>query len=171
MARISIRLRGVGKTLWHAKHMFIHIVLGFMWAWLLEGAWDEMSYRWVMASVIGSMLPDLDHILYFFTYGKKDPYTKTIFSFIKKREWNVLVTYIEQGHKHNTNLTFHNVYAVGALAACAGAFYLYDYRAGVVLLGSMVLHFLFDIAEDLWLLGAVNKNWLRFGRPKKYLRT
>lgn len=171
MALISIRLRGVGSALWHTKHMLIHVGLGLMWAWILKGAWDEMSSRWVVISVVGSIIPDLDHMVYFFTYGKKDPYTKTIFSFIKKRKWSILISYIESGHKHNTNLAFHNIYAVGVLAISACILYIYDYRAGVVLLGSMILHFLFDIAEDVLLLGTVNKNWLRFGRPKKYLRT
>lgn len=164
-----MRMRNVGTILWHTKHEMFHVILGILWLFILTSRWQEMTYVWILIAVVGSLVPDVDHLLYFFTYGRKDHYTKQIFSFIRRKEWKGLVEFIEVGHKHNTNLAFHNIYVVILLITSTYIVYSRDYRIGTILLGAMVSHFLFDIAEDIMLLGYINKNWIRFGRPKKYI--
>ncbi len=154
--------------LWHAKHELFHIVLGFAWAWALGYVWNQSYALMFLLAGIGGVLPDIDHLIYFFTYGKHDAYSKNVFALAKKHEWKSLVEYIETGHKKNTNLTFHNVYVTMFLMCCTIMLYWVDFRLSVVLLGAMVSHFIFDIIEDYMLLGALNSNWFRFGRPKSY---
>jgi hypothetical protein len=106
---------------------------------------------------IGGLLPDIDHLIYFFTYGRRDAYSKNVFALAKKREWKSLVECIEVGHKKNTNLSFHNVYVTMFLVCCTVALFWVDYRLSVVLFGAMVSHFIFDIVEDFILLGVESK--------------
>lgn len=42
----------------------------------------------------------------------------------------------------------------------------FDSKTGVVIFGSIVLHLLFDIFDDLWVLGHLNQNWKRLRRIK-----
>jgi hypothetical protein len=167
MRRGFARIKGVGFILWHGKHMLLHICFGLVWAWILREVWQEFNTRWIFTAVLGSLLPDVDHVVYFFTYGRRDLYTRTIVDFIKTRQWRVLVSFIEKGHKYNTNLSFHNVYVAVALFAVCIASYLYDWKTSLVLVGAMVTHFAFDISEDLVVLGYVNSNWKRIGYRKK----
>ena len=41
-----------------------------------------------------------------------------------------------------------------------------DWNAGVILFGAMLLHYLFDIADDIVTLGQINPNWKRWGKPR-----
>ena len=36
----------------------------------------------------------------------------------------------------------------------------------VILFGAMIIHYIFDIADDLLSLGYINSNWKRWGRDK-----
>lgn len=165
MRKNMLRIKSAVFVLWHAKHMLIHILLGLMWAWALREFWMELNPQWIGFAVVGSLLPDVDHIIYFLTYGRNDDYTKHIRKLLGKHEWKSLVSYMESGHKHNTRLTFHNIYTVAALIFLCGVSLGYNWKIGVVVSGSMISHFLFDIVEDILVLGQINPNWHRFGRP------
>lgn len=160
------RVKGLAYILWHGKHMLFHVLWGLMWAWFLREHWHEFNPKLIWTAVIGSILPDADHFLYFFTYGKHDPYTRAVASLFRNRQWRMLTRFISQGHKHNTKLTFHNYYMIGICAAIGILASAIDWQAGVVLFGAMVSHFLFDITEDMLLLGRINPNWARWGRGR-----
>lgn len=167
MYRSIARVKGAGYILWHGKHIVFHVLLGLMWAWMLRELWNVFNSIWILTAVIGSLLPDVDHFLYFFTYGKRDPYTRTVVTFFKNRQWRVLTTFIARNHKRNTSLTFHNYYAV-LFCIIGTLFALYTgWRAGVMLFGAMTGHFLFDIFEDIILLGHLNANWSRWGSGRR----
>lgn len=166
MRRRFTRIKGLGYVLWHARHEFYHVVLGLLWAWVLREVWQELNFRWILTAVFGSLLPDADHVVYWITYGKRDPYTKMVFSFVKQHEWRILVKFIEKGHKYQTNLVFHNYYMILALFGVSTVSFVYDWRVGVVLFGAMVIHYVFDIVDDLVTLGHTNPNWKRL-RPSK----
>jgi hypothetical protein len=167
MRRSIARVRGMAYIIWHARHVLFHVLFGLIWAWVLREIWHEFNAKWIFTAVVGSVLPDIDHLLYFFTYGRRDPYTRTIITFFKNRQWRVLTTFVEKGHKYNTELSFHNVYvALGLFAFCLLS-YLYDWRMAVVLFGAMTTHYAFDIIEDILLLGHMNPNWTRWGRGRK----
>ena len=162
-----LRIKGLGFILWQARHMAYHVMLGLLWVWLLRELWGEFNIVWVIVGAVGSVLPDIDHIHYFLTYGRQDSYTKEIFSFIKKRQWRRLFQFIATGHKHNTSLTFHNIYVTAIFFVITGFAMAVDWQTGVVLCGAIVSHYLFDMADDMVQLGEINPNWIRWGRPRK----
>lgn len=165
------RLKGAAYIIWHARHMLYHAFIGLVWAWALWQFWHEFTTRWIWISILGSLLPDLDHVFYFITYGKSDTYTKDIAILFKKRKWRALTILLENGHKHQTNLSYHNVYFMIFLVCLSFFSSAIDWEAGVILFGAMVLHYLFDIFDDFLILGSVNPNWKRWGRRKVQLAT
>jgi len=167
MRRTLARVKGLGFILWQARHMAYHVMLGLLWAWYLRERWGESNPIWIFTSVVGSVLPDIDHLNYFLGYGRTDTYTQQIFGFIGRHEWRNLFHFISTGHKNNTSLMYHNIYVVILLTLLAVIASFVDWQVGVVLFGAMVSHYLFDIADDIVQLGGMNPNWKRWGRPKK----
>jgi len=156
----------MGFILWQSRHMAYHVMLGLLWAWFLRELWGEFNLKWIWTAVIGSVLPDIDHFNYWLGYGRHDTYTQEVLAHLKKREWRMLFYVVATGHKLNTSLSYHNIYVVGILIALSAGASFYDWRIGVVLFGAMVTHYLFDIADDLVVLGEMNSNWKRWGRPR-----
>lgn len=165
------RMRGIGFILWHSRHEFYHIAIGLLWAWFLRERWGEFNFRWVALSVFGSLLPDADHFWYFFTYGKEAPYTQTVKELIRDRKWRMVAAFIESGHKDNTSLTLHNYYFMAVLLGGAAVSLLIEFEAGVILFGAMLLHYLFDVVDDIVVIGSVNPNWRRWGNGRKKMHT
>lgn len=160
-------VKGAGFIFWHARHEFYHVLLGLAWAWFLRELWGQFNPRWILTSVAGSLLPDLDHILYFLGYGRNDTYTRQIKNFLKSRQWRTTAVFIENGHKSNTELSYHNYYFMAILLGLALVSSFVEWEAGVILFGAMLIHYLFDVADDIIQLGGVNPNWRRWGRKKK----
>lgn len=160
------RVRGMGFILWQSRHMAYHVMLGLLWAWYLRELWKQFNLLWIWTAVVGSLLPDLEHIYYFLGYGRRDSYSKQVFSHIRKGEWRMLFYFVSTGHKFNTSLSYHNIYVVGILIVLSTVASYVDWHIGVVLFGAMVSHYLFDMADDLLQLGEINPNWRRWGRPR-----
>jgi len=167
MRRSVARLKGIGFILWHTRHEFYHVLLGLVWAWFLREIWRQFNIRWITVSVIGSLLPDLDHFFYFFVYGRKDIYAKQIKSFLRGREWRIVWNLLETGHKYQTDLATHNFYFILFLLLLSLASFFYDWKIGVVLFGAMITHYLFDVFDDIMMLGYINPNWKRWWKPVK----
>lgn len=160
------RIKGIGFILWHARHMVYHVLIGLMWAWFLRERWGEFNALWIWTAAVGSVLPDIDHFLYFFGAGKTDQYTRDIVDFLKRRQWRTVAVFIENGHKHNTNLSFHNIYITGIFLFGSFLSSFVDWEVGVILFGAIVLHYLFDMFDDFVQLGSLNPNWKRWGRGR-----
>ena len=167
MRRFVTRLKGLGFILWHARHGFYHVLLGLVWAWFLREVWQQFNVRWITVSIIGSLLPDLDHFFYFFVYGRKDMYSKQVKSFLRSREWRILTKFLETGHKYQTDLATHNFYFMIFLLLLSLLSFFYDWKVGIVLFGAMLTHYLFDVFDDIVTLGYINVNWKRFWKPSK----
>jgi len=167
MHKSIARIKGIGFIFWHARHEFYHALLGVAWAWLLREIWGEFNIRWLFLSIFGSLLPDVEHLFYWVNWGKKDPYVRQIKSFFKSRNWRLLTIHIEKGHKDLTDLSYHNIYIVLFLFILAFIFFIVDWNSLVVVFGAMVIHYLFDIADDFVTLGYLNPNWKRWGNGKK----
>ena len=146
--------------------MGYHVLLGLVWAWILRERWGEFNLGWIALAIAGSLLPDLDHLWYVWGYGKHDDYTVQIKEFLKSRQWRNLITFIERGHKQVTTLSSHSLYFMLILLGLGLASSLYSWEVGVILFGAMVIHYAFDIWDDILQLGSVNPNWKRWGRPK-----
>lgn len=167
MRPVFSRIRGIGFLVWQARHMAYHVMLGLLWVWFLRERWGTLRISWIFLGAIGSIIPDIDHLVYYCTYGRKDKYVTHIFGYFYKKQWRNLFQFIAINHKHNTSLTYHNVYvaAVFVLGAVVASFL--NWRIGVVVCGAIVSHFVFDMVEDVVELGRLNPNWTRWGRPRK----
>jgi len=165
--RHILRIKGLGFIFWHAKHEIFHMLLGVTWAWILREVWGEFNGKWVLLAVWASLLPDAEHLLYWIDWGKQDPYVKQIKQFLKSHQWRLLTVHIEHGHKDLTELSYHNIYVVAFLFVLTFICFIFDWNAMVVVSGSMVIHYLFDIVDDMTTLGYLNVNWKRWGKGKK----
>ncbi len=165
MRKVAPRLKGAVKMVWHSKHMIVHVLLGLRWATFLLGRGD-ITFHWIAIATFGSLLPDIEHIVYFFTYGRRDEYTQQLFCLLKSGQWTNAFRYCEKGHKTNTKLRYHNFYTVGLLILLCTISLVMDLLSLGLLIGSMVSHYLFDAAEDVTLMGRLNPNWKRWGKAR-----
>ncbi len=165
--RSVARVKSVAWLVWHAKHEFIHILLGLVWAWVLRELWGEFNLRWIWLAVGASILPDLDHGIYFLTYGRRDPYSVAVRYYLRHFQIRKLLNTWENGHKNNTSLLSHNFFTIAALLALCIVAFFYEWQTAVVLFGAMLGHYVFDVLDDLFMLGSLNPNWKRWGRGKK----
>lgn len=166
MQRAFARVRGIGFILWQSRHMAYHVMIALVWSWLLREVWGQFNPVWILAAVICSVLPDVDHLNYFLGYGRQDTYTQQVFALIRKRQWRALFQFIATGHKTNTSLTYHNVYVVGIFLLLALIAMVADWQLGVVMFGAIVSHYLFDMFDDIVQLGGINPNWKRWGNGR-----
>jgi len=167
MEKAVAHIRSLGKTFWHSKHMLVHILWGLVWAWILREVWNEFNIKWIILSIVGSWVPDLDHLLYWFVYGRHDDYSRKVKAIIKKGQIRTLIIFFEKNHKSNTNLMMHNIYFLGLLIIITFFAYFFDRRSSLVLFGAMVTHYLYDLVDDLLILGHLNSNWKRLGNGAK----
>lgn len=163
MRKTFARVRGLGFILWQARHMAYHVMLGLLWAWILRELWNEFNVRWIITAVIGSLIPDVDHLYYFLGYGRRDTYSQQVFAYLRSHEWRNLFYFLATGHKKNTSLSYHNVYVVALFIVLAVGASFVDWQVGVVLFGAIVSHYLFDMFDDIVQLGGINPNWKRWG--------
>lgn len=163
---VLAHLRGITFIMWHAKHMFVHVLLGLAWAWMLREFWNEFNLKYVILAITGSLIPDSEHLIYFFTYGRKDPYSLAVKKLLREHEWRTVTVFVEKGHKRNTSLKFHNMIIMFLLMMFTSVSLLFDWKSWVVLLGAMITHYIFDIIDDFANLGYLNSNWRRWGRFK-----
>ena len=159
------------RVVWYSRHELYHVLIGIVYAWFLREAWGVFQWHQVLWSIFGSLLPDVDHLIFFFFYGRNDAYSLKAKSLLKHGGLSQLIPFLAREHKHNTNLWSHNVFVISFLFVSAYASSLYDWKLGLVLFGAMILHYLFDITEDLILLRALNPNWKRWGRRGLKLRS
>lgn len=165
--KIPGKFKSAKKIVSSLKHEFIHVLIGVAYAWSLREVWGQFEVRQIVWAVFGSLLPDVDHFIFFFFYGRNDPYSLGVKKFLRERNLAQLSSFMLTGHKQNTNLWSHNLYTTLILVSLAFLSSLLDWKLGVVLFGSMFLHFVFDILDDLLVLHSLNPNWKRWGRQKK----
>lgn len=160
------RFKSIPFFLWNARHEFYHVLLGLVWAWVLREVWNEFNPRWIGLSVFASLLPDAEHLVYFVTYGKRDNYTEELKSYIRSGQWRKLWLTLQSGHKQNTNLALHNFYFMVILLLVSLVSFFFEWQTSVILFGAMLIHYMFDIVDDILMLGYINPNWKRWGRGK-----
>ncbi len=149
------------KTVWIARHMLYHVFIGLAYAWVLRELWGVFNPRFVALAVVGSILPDVDHVVYIFFYGRNDTYAKRAKEFFRHFKVRSLISFFDRNHKNNTALRSHNIATVGGLLAVSLLSFFIEFETGVILFGAMCLHLLFDMIDDLLILGELNSNWNR----------
>lgn len=146
-------------------HAFIGAVLGYIFIYF------QPEYGVIPALLFGAagaVIPDADHLLYIFTYGRKTDYSKVLRSHLKNVKLREFKNFVMDNHKYNTGVYSHNLLTVliAVIFFCYFAFIQDNYGAAIFTLG-MISHYSYDIFEDWLLLGRINPNWfLLFKREK-----
>ena len=160
------KIGSLGKFMWQVNHMFAHMLIGFLFAWFLREIWESLPRGYIFLSVAASVLPDLDHFIFAFTYGRHEWYAKEVRRLLKEGQIRTLTLFFKNNHKYNSGLATHNVYFIGGFFLLAFMSFQFDSKTGVVIFGAMVLHLLFDIVDDMLMLGYINDNWKHLKRKK-----
>jgi hypothetical protein len=149
-------------------HVLIHILFGLMCSLIVYKKFDNENLTLLLLiGFFGNTLPDIDHVIYFLTYGKDSEYSQIIKFFIKDRHFGEVRRFLKQNHKYLTGLYSHTL--ISPLLSTFLTFLFF--QRGRVYLGtfffSISIHFLYDIFEDVLFFGKLNPNWyLKFNNKK-----
>ncbi len=162
MRKILVYVRGFSQYF----HLPLHIGFGVLAVSLVASRTDIFTYKDLLfAGVLGALLPDLEHFLYFYKTGAQSPYSHIVRGYIKKKKVKNLYTFVSKYHKGLSGLYLHNVFTP-LVAIIFGAKYLNQgHFLMAAFLGGVASHFIFDILEDLLFFGKLNPNWyLKFNK-------
>lgn len=145
----------LGKQLLVKYHMVIHLGCGVL-VWAVMG--QDLGWVGLMAAIVGSFFPDLEHFVFYYTYGRKTEYARTVKRLIREGDLKGYYNFCLNNHK-KVQLYGHSLVST---VIVAGLIWLTS-RSGVnywgVFLVGALGHYGFDMFEDLMLLGKLNRNW------------
>jgi hypothetical protein len=121
-----------------------------------------------LASGIGSLLPDLDHFLFAYFYGRETAYARMFRKYLRKGEIGKWARFCQLNHKKNQALYGHNLLTMGFSFFLGWVFFDGENFAWLVFWLSFGFHFSYDALEDLVFLGRLNDNW--WGRFRRKVR-
>jgi hypothetical protein len=152
--------------------MIIHVLIGAGCACIVWYIFPDSSIlKLLVVGIAGNLIPDIDHILYWFFYGKKSDYAKILKSHLKLKEFRMAASFIRNNHKSNTGVYSHNILSL--MLSIFLAWYLGESRDRTgfyVFFMSWSSHYLFDMFEDILFFKKLNPNWfMRFNRIKRDL--
>ncbi|HEX8924013.1 MAG TPA: hypothetical protein VF828_04750 [Patescibacteria group bacterium] len=159
-----LRLRRISET----YHMLIHLLFGLSAFGLSLSLFPHQSVPVsISLSLMASLVPDLDHFLFYFTYGSKTDYARRVKGYLKKGQFGQYVAFCKANHKNNTTILSHNIgfYIISLLLSAV------FFSFGHLYLGTFFLswsyHYMFDMCEDMLFFGRLNPNWLfQFNRQR-----
>lgn len=141
MVNLFVRpVKSAVLTIWIARHEFVHVLIGLVYAWVLRELWGGLSGRLLFLAIFGSLLPDGDHLLYFFFYGRNDEYSKDVKQFLKRGKIRTLISLWSNNHKGLTDLWSHNVYVVGFLLMLSTLSFFIDLEGDYIDIGRPMLN-------------------------------
>lgn len=159
MKRILRVSKSSAAFVWHAKHVLTHLLIGVGWFFLLEYFYPGLPTQYFYLALFASLLPDLEHIYFLLVKKPTSRYTKEIMHLIQQGKMVELFRFVEKKHKYETFLPFHHIITpLVALIGCGIAIHI-DRFGTAVFWGAFTLHYVFDIVEDVVLLGKLNPNW------------
>jgi len=143
-------------------HMAVHVLLAILTALFIKEIFPFANFIKILAvSIFGSLIPDTDHLIYFYTYGKRTTYAQQAVAFIKKFDIRGFMNFVKNNHKLNHGLLSHNI---GSFFLASLFFFVFtldpDRFTAATFAMSVMLHFLYDIVEDFIFFGKLNPNWL-----------
>jgi hypothetical protein len=152
-----------------AYHVLIHILLGTMTALLVSRYFtDDSLLLLLVMGFFGNTLPDIDHVIYFLTYGKDSEYSQIIKIFIKDRHFREVKNFLRDNHKYLTGLYSHTLISPFLSTFLTYFFFKKSLIYPATFFLSVSVHFLYDILEDLLFFGKLNPNWyLKFNNKNK----
>ena len=150
-------------------HIFIHLLFGLLCAVTISKYFADKNISiLIIFSLFGSMVPDIDHVVYYFTYGKDSEYSRIIKMFVKERDFKDIKQFLRDNHKYLTGLYSHTLISPAVSIFLTYLFFQKQSIYFATLFFSISVHFIYDILEDLLFFGKLNPNWfLRFNKKNK----
>lgn len=167
MSRIGSSLRARSEN----YHMLIHILCGFVCAYITIDFFPNISHaRLNIMGFLGSLSPDVDHLMFWFLYGKKSQYSQIVKNFLKKRQYRNFFNFIKLNHKALTGLYFHNFLSLLiSVILCFYLGFIREHPLLMVFFMSWAVHYMFDLFEDLLFFKRINPNWyFRFNKSTQF---
>src|SRR5689334_5476636 len=149
MPRVRKVARVATSTLWHGKHELTHLLMGLFWLMFLSHLDPEVTKKFIPLALIGSLFPDLEHLIFHFITNRNNPYSKDVKQFLRKRQLLALTKYLEENHKTESYLPLHNIFVVAIVIVATMVAFWNGEEATVVFLGAIALHYVFDMADDI----------------------
>lgn len=143
-----------------AYHILIHVLFGILCALVVSREFDnENLFLLLLAGFIGNTIPDIDHILYYFTYGRDSEYSQIIKLFIKERHFREIRNFLRDNHKFLTGLYSHTLLSPIISAFLTFYFFKKNHIYISTFFLSVTVHFIYDILEDILFFKKLNPNW------------
>jgi hypothetical protein len=152
-------------------HMLIHFLMGITLGLFFVKYEDikfSMGFLFIMG--ISALIPDLEHLLFFFTYGRHSDYTRNLVKQMKEDgKIKGFYGYCTKNHKSQNSLYFHD--GLLPVLFLGIGFFLLDgskvYQAALAF--SLAFHYIYDIFEDYLMLGSLNPNWKRGSKAIRHI--
>ncbi len=150
-------------------HEYWHFLFGLLASFIvIKGYPAQPVLPIVIVGLIMSILPDIDHILYFYVYGRNTKYSKKVRKLIKNSGISKAIKYCKKEHKNNTSIYSHNLVMIFALLFFTKFLIIQNYNALIVVaVLSWAMHYIYDIFEDLLFFGKLNPNWFLLFNQKR----
>lgn len=160
-------LREKIKAKSEALHLLIHVSLGILAAVFVYKLFPTSKLGGLISlGIIGNTVPDIDHVIYFLTYGKKTEYSTMVKALVSAKQISELRKFLKQNHKYLTGLYSHTLLSPIITSLLSIISYKRDNSYLLTLFLSITTHFVYDIIEDLLFFGKLNRNW--YFKLKKY---
>lgn len=144
-------------TICQDYHEYVHLAFSLLALALGTFVFSlEISWTLLLVAIIAGYLPDVDHLLFMFFYGRHTRYAQNVLAFVKKGNLGQALEYCRVNHKSNNFIISHNLLTPTltiVLSIVAANPYL------KIFFLSFSFHFIFDILEDFLALGRLNPNW------------
>ena len=136
------------------KEIILHFSLAAIFTaviqviWLIKGGVPLTNYvQLILGLALGSMILDLDHLVYwYFLYPDKEESIRGK-SFLKERKFKQALALIGENHKTHNSLVFHHIYFQLVLVLVSFFIFL---STGSMLGKSLVLFMNFHLLIDQW---------------------
>jgi hypothetical protein len=141
--------------------MVIHALSGVTVAYFILSMFPYADrLELVIYGILGSLLPDVDHFIYYFFYGKNSQYAQIAKYFLLKKQLKNWIKFVKANHKFNTGIYSHNFLSLFLSLWLSWYFGLQRiHPVFAVFALSWSVHYLFDIFEDLLFFKRLNPNW------------
>lgn len=141
------------------KHSVYHLIFGLIYFIIFSYLTEGLSLEYLAWILLGSYFLDLDHLAHHYIYQRKH-FTAIAFRQIKKKH-GIIKALIDTGHWHKNRdrLIFHNLYWLGFLLAAFTTVAILKLTIFTAFTGAMIMHLLFDVLDDLFVLGHLD-HWV-----------
>jgi hypothetical protein len=141
-------------------HEYVHFTFGLFSYVVVQSLFPHVSaVPLILIALLSSILPDIDHLFYIFIYGRKHDYSKKIHLHLRERHLSQAIDFCRVNHKSNHAIKSHNL--ITPLLAFITFYFsaTSGHPLWAVFFLAICSHFVFDILEDLLVLGRLNPNW------------